>query len=96
MDRHVGVYDVAVDTHGRIVVAGDASALGFARFKRDGRVDRRFGHNGVIALAHGKGFYYASSVAIDRRNRIVAGGHHRVPNSGGEEDLAAVRLLGGS
>ena len=96
VDRHVGVYDVAVDTHGRIVVAGDASALGFARFKRDGRVDRRFGHNGVIALAHGKGFYYASSVAIDRRNRIVAGGHHRVPNSGGEEDLAAVRLLGGS
>jgi uncharacterized delta-60 repeat protein len=92
-DRHIGAYDVAVDSHGRIVVAGNASALGFARFKRDGRVDRRFGHNGVIALAHGKGFYYASTVAIDQRDRIVAGGHHRVPNSGGDEDLAAVRLL---
>lgn len=94
-DRSVGAYDVAVDSHGRIVVAGNASALGFARFKRDGRVDRRFGHDGVIALAHGKGFYYASTVAIDRRDRIVAGGHHRVLKSSGDEDLAAVRLQGG-
>lgn len=94
VNRHVAVHAMAIDSRGRIVVAGHATGMGFARFKRGGSVDRRFGHRGVTMLGQGEGLHFASSVAIDRRDRIVAGARHRVPHSGGAEDLAAVRLLG--
>jgi uncharacterized delta-60 repeat protein len=87
----------AVDSRGRIIVAGavqdegSRSTFSFARFKRGGGVDRRFGHHGKIEVERGKGVQDAASVAIDRRDRIVGAGPHV---RHGRKRFAAVRLLG--
>jgi len=84
---------VALDSRDRIVVAGYAQARGFAfaRFKPNGHVNHRFGHDGTRSVGGGDHFRGANSVAIDRHDRIVAAGrqkrHHR-PHFG------VVRLLG--
>jgi uncharacterized delta-60 repeat protein len=82
--RHRGAYSKAyagaIDSHGRIVVAGFATAklyegrFALARYKPDGHLDRSFGHDGKVTtdLRLGDGWAYA--VAIDSRDRIVAAG----------------------
>lgn len=71
---------VALDSRGRIVVAARAlrpRGLSFARFKPDGHVNRRFGHDGMQLVGGKAGFREANSVAIDRRDRIVGAGRVR-------------------
>jgi uncharacterized delta-60 repeat protein len=88
----------AVDSRGRIVVAGYAFGFSFARFTAHGHVDRHFGRHGHVVTGHsvvrgssGQGLYGATSVAIDRRDRIVASGLQR---NNREDHFAVVRLLG--
>jgi uncharacterized delta-60 repeat protein len=95
--QYVAARTAAIDSRGRIVVAGEAqdpgfrSTFGFARFKPDGRVDGRFGSHGTVEVAPRKGFRAADSVAIDRRDRIVGAGPHL---GHGRKRFGLVRLLG--
>jgi uncharacterized delta-60 repeat protein len=95
--EHRRVNAAAIDSRGRIVVAGTVqdegfrSAFAFARFKQGGRVDRRFGNHGTVEVGRRKGLGSAASVAIDRRDRVVAAGPHV---RHGRKRFAVVRLLG--
>jgi uncharacterized delta-60 repeat protein len=88
---YVAVTSAAIDSHGRIVIAGEASGFSFARFKPQGRVDREFGNDGTVVAGRRSGFRQAESVAIDRGDRIVASGLHQ---KHGEKHFALMRLLG--
>lgn len=86
----------AIDSRGRIVVAGSAFGMSFARFTPHGRLDRHFGKHGHVVTGRsvtgkGQGLYGATSVAIDRRDRIVASGFQKQHR---EHHFAVVRLLG--
>jgi uncharacterized delta-60 repeat protein len=88
----------AIDSRGRIVLAGNAFGFSFARFTAHGHVDRHFGRHGQVVTGHsvvngngGQGLRGAGSVAIDRRDRIVACGLQR---NNREDHFAVVRLLG--
>jgi len=80
-------YSIAVDSTGRIVAGGGLrfglhhpGAGAFARFKPNGKVNRRFGRRGSTIVDRGLNF--VTSISIDSRNRIVGAGD------------AVVRLLG--
>jgi uncharacterized delta-60 repeat protein len=104
LTRDFGAADVAssvvIDSRNRIVVAGDTGATGgcgeppegdfvVARYKRDGSPDPSFGTGGAVSTDFGMRDG-ASSVAIDRRARIVAAGTTSdcTPNGGSEFALA--------
>lgn len=73
----VWALDVALQTDGRIVVAGayDVGAFGLARFNPDGRIDRTFGGDGVVRETVPGGFEQgASGLVIQADGRIVATG----------------------
>jgi hypothetical protein len=93
-----GPYSAAIDSRGRIVIAGSAWGFSFARFTPRGHLDRRFGRRGTIVTGRsvvkgqtGQGLQYATSVAIDRRDRIVASG---LQCRRGEHHFAVRRLIG--
>jgi uncharacterized delta-60 repeat protein len=88
---HPYVTSMAIDTRGRIVVAGSAyQGFAFVRFKPGGKVDRHFGERGQFVTGGAKTLR-ADSVAIDRRNRVVGVGG-QPPHLNGHPVL--VRLLG--
>jgi hypothetical protein len=78
-------------------VGGTAFGLSFARFTPHGHVDRHFGQYGQVVTGRsvggggGQGLRGATSVAIDRRDRIVASGFQRKHR---KHHFAVVRLLG--
>jgi|GEM_PF-5102751 len=100
--------DLAIDRHGRIVVAGFSvsfprSLPEVARFQPDGSVDRSFGSDGVLA-AHWckdpRGFISSaasiSGVAVDSADRIVLVGRATVSPptvSPRVAEMCVVRLL---
>ena len=71
-------YSIALDSKRRIVAGGVLGTSrfetfgAFARFKRNGNVDRHFGRRGTVVLD--RGFNVATSIAIDSRDRIVGVG----------------------
>jgi uncharacterized delta-60 repeat protein len=74
---------VAIDTHGRIVVAGVAGSsilpnwwdFALARYMPDGRLDPSFGGDGLVTTDF-RGFGdEADAVAIDSQGRIVVAGY---------------------
>ncbi|HKH15625.1 MAG TPA: hypothetical protein VKA47_13320 [Solirubrobacterales bacterium] len=86
-------HSLKLDSRDRIVVGGYAHArgLGFARFKPDGQINHRFGHDGTRTVGRSEGFSSADSVAIDRRDRIVAAGRQK---RNGNPHFGLARLLG--
>jgi uncharacterized delta-60 repeat protein len=84
---------LALDSRDRIVVAGYAGGRGmsFARFKPNGHLNHRFGHDGTQSVGRSDGFSSANSVAIDRRDRIVGAGRQK---TNGDHHFGLVRLLG--
>jgi uncharacterized delta-60 repeat protein len=69
---------VAIDSQGRIVVAGLSVIAGnaqfaVARYNADGTLDTSFGSGGTVTTAIGTSAF-ASSVVIDQQGRIVAAG----------------------
>ena len=70
-----GARAVAIDSRGRIVVAGfgPGNSWGLARFKPNGKLDRSFGQNGTEITLF-TDYDVAESIAIDSQGRIVAGG----------------------
>lgn len=93
--RYMDPSSVALDSRGRIVVGSrslpEPGGLSFSRFKPDGHVNRRFGHDGTQVVGRKLKFREGTSVAIDRRDRIVGTGRasHR-PHL----HFALARLLG--
>jgi uncharacterized delta-60 repeat protein len=81
---------IAVQRNGRVVVVGTAtSADGSAsdgllveRFMPDGRIDRGFGHGGVVNLLAGS-FGQGDAVALGAGGRIIAAGSANAAGSGG-------------
>lgn len=92
--HEVDPYSTAIDSRGRIVVGAeslDPDGSAFARFKHDGRVDRRFGRHGRVIVAKAKRrIIVPSGMAVDARDRIIASGTvFHFPRH-----FAFVRLLG--
>jgi uncharacterized delta-60 repeat protein len=74
-----GIGGVAIDSLGRIVVAGSSSGtFMLARYNADGSLDNTFGgDSGIVAITNIGGIRgpeYAATVAMDSLGRIIAGG----------------------
>src|SRR3954453_21024833 len=74
---------VAIGEHGKIIAIGAVgarpthrrpTALGVARFKSNGRLDRSFSENGKLRLPRIGRHDVASSVALDEQGRILIAG----------------------
>jgi uncharacterized delta-60 repeat protein len=94
--------DIAIQTDGKIVVAGSTVVTGstngkFAvfRFNTDGMPDTAFGTNGRVVIdiypGHGSG---ANAVAVQPDGKIIVGGNTGVPNGGiiNQSDFAIMRF----
>jgi uncharacterized delta-60 repeat protein len=87
---------VAIDSHERIVAAGESDGphrasmknFALARYRRDGRLDRSFSRNGKVKTTFG-GDDVAESVVLDSDDRIVAAG-----GGGRKDDFALARYIG--
>jgi uncharacterized delta-60 repeat protein len=86
---------VAVQTDGKIVVVGYATAGGvekfaLARYSADGTLDTSFGGTGRVMTAVGISGSNATGVALQKDGKIVAAGY-AINNSGRGYDFACVR-----
>ena len=86
---------VAVQSDGKIVVAGFASVDGtekfaLVRYNPDGTLDRSFGGSGRVMTAVGITGSNATGVALQKDGKIVVAGY-AVKNSGTGYDFACVR-----
>ena len=85
---------MAVDSQGRIVVAGESGSFLFdfavARYNADGSLDETFGDGGVVVSDFG-GDDRAKSIAIQPDGAILVGGSGWVDS--GAEDFALARYL---
>jgi uncharacterized delta-60 repeat protein len=83
---------VAIDSRGRVVVAGYSQGSGghanfaLARYRFDGRLDPSFGTAGTVTTDFGEGGGPAAAVTIDSHGRIVAAGS--APGARGDFALA--------
>ncbi|MDB2644240.1 delta-60 repeat domain-containing protein [Luminiphilus sp.] len=88
-------FSVAIDSDGKIVVAGysrnDSNDYDFAlvRYDANGSLDTSFGTGGKVTTAISSGNDYARSVVIQSDGKIVAAGYS--DNTGGFYDFALVR-----
>jgi uncharacterized delta-60 repeat protein len=83
---HDQAESVAIDSRGRIVVAGSTGHpptpgsryldwdFALVRYTRDGRLDPSFGTGGKVVTDFGSFFDFATAVAIDSDDRTVVGG----------------------
>ena len=87
-------YSVAIQSNGKIVVAGNSSNGGFntvfalARYNTDGSLDTSFDTDGKITTAIGSATDTAYSVAIQSDGKIVAAGYSY---NGSNNDFALAR-----
>jgi len=84
---HEVVQDMAVQSDGKIVVAGEVSTAGYTetdfalmRFLQDGRLDPSFGVRGRAALSLGN-FDFGRAMAIQPDGRIVVAGYTGTGNA---------------
>lgn len=76
-----GIQGIAIEPDGNIVVAGSTVTrtdarlrLAIAMYAPDGSLDARFGRDGKVTTAFGRGDDQAHAVAIERDGKIVVGG----------------------
>jgi len=68
-------FSIAIQTDGRIVVAGEAdSQFAAARYNTDGSLDTGFGSEGKVTEAFGDFYSNCRSVALQQDGKIVMGG----------------------
>lgn len=83
---------VAIDSGGRIVIAGlAANDFALARYLPNGRLDRSFGTDGRVTTSFSDGADEATSLGIDGSGRIVAAGYTQP--QGQSPDFALARYL---
>jgi uncharacterized delta-60 repeat protein len=91
---------VALDSFGRIVVAGVSypaggpSGFGLARFNPDGSPDRSFDGDGVVTTVIAGRHTTANDVAVDSIGRVVLAGYDRPVVGGSDNDFALARYVG--
>ncbi len=86
-------YDVAIQSDGKIVAAGEAgsgtnSDFAVIRYGTNGSLDATFDGDGVAVTPIGSGDEFASSVAIQSGGQIIVGGFS---SNGANDDFALVR-----
>jgi uncharacterized delta-60 repeat protein len=101
-----GVFDVALQTDGRIVAVGTtvdstSNPLGshnfaIARYNSDGALDSSFGAGGRVATDLFGGSEFAAALAIQADGRLVVAGSVEPIESGGHFDFAIARYSAGS
>jgi uncharacterized delta-60 repeat protein len=90
-------YAIAIQSDGRIVLAGGTSEpitfgdFGLARYNSDGTLDLTFGTGGKIKTDFSGGSEYASAVAIQPDGKIVAVGETYGYATGSYDDFALAR-----
>jgi uncharacterized delta-60 repeat protein len=77
-------YAIAVQPDGKIVVSGETqkmalwgrahSSIALVRYRRDGKLDRSFGHNGKVVTNLGRGWDAANAVIVRPSGKIIAAG----------------------
>jgi uncharacterized delta-60 repeat protein len=87
-------YSVAVQTDGKIVVAGDSYNgnnfdFAVARYNSDGSLDTSFGGAGTLSIPIGSSDDHSYSVALQSDGKIVVSGDYF---NGTNEDFALLRL----
>jgi uncharacterized delta-60 repeat protein len=87
-------HTVVVDSHGRIVLAGQSGEPGarnyaLARYGPDGELDPTFGSGGKVTVPNGQ----VRSALLDAQDRIVAGGLF-TPAGGGDNQFGLARFIG--
>lgn len=87
---------IALDAQERILVAGDAESVFYARrFLPDGSIDSSFGTNGIAEQAFGLGFDVALDVNVDLDGKIVVvGSIASSPESAGAAGIVRYRSDG--
>lgn len=87
------IYAVAIQTDGKIVVAGSSkntsTDYAVARYNSDGTLDNSFGSGGFLTTQIGTSTDVAYSLAIQSDGKIVVAGYSR--NSTGAYDFSAAR-----
>jgi len=86
-------YDVAIQSDGKIVVAGFSynganNDFALVRYGTDGTLDASFGTGGIVTTAIGLNYDFGCSVAIQADGKIVVAGYS---NNGANDDFALVR-----
>ena len=82
-------YSVALQSDGKIVLAGSASShFALARYNTDGSLDTTFGTNGIVTTSIGTVQDMATCVAIQSDGKIAVGGKR---DNGANYDFALVR-----
>jgi len=72
--------DLAVDSTGRIILAGGSSDDGMtfkmtvARYLDDGTLDEDFSEDGIATICFDSPFSFATAVAVDSSDRVIVGG----------------------
>jgi uncharacterized delta-60 repeat protein len=98
----LGVRDLAVDRHGRIVILGQPRPQSperggtLTRLRGNGSLDRSFGDGGTASVSLGGRSQLFASVAVGRDGRIVVAGVNAYSSSergGGYEEPTVARLL---
>jgi uncharacterized delta-60 repeat protein len=86
-------YDVAIQSDGKIVAAGETgngtnSDFAAVRYEANGALDTGFDGDGIAVTPIGSGDEFASSVALQSGGKIIVGGFS---SNGGNDDFALVR-----
>jgi uncharacterized delta-60 repeat protein len=90
-------YGVALQTDGKLVVAGNAAdsygqyGWGVARLNGDGTMDESFGHGGAGVTNTGPRGGFASGVAVQRNRKIVTAGDSPLDDPTDGRTLTVVR-----
>jgi uncharacterized delta-60 repeat protein len=92
------LYDMAIQTNGKIVAGGSAGSGGSgdfaaARLNTDGSLDATFGTGGTVQTPVGNGNDQSYAMRIQADGKIVAAGES---NNGTNTDFALVRWNGGT
>ena len=101
-DRPAGASALEIQPDGKIVLTGTSFSGPFedseqrfalARYRKSGRLDRRFGNNGRVVSGFRRSVDeedFGEAVALQRNGRIVAGGSS---NLGANRDFGLIRYL---
>jgi uncharacterized delta-60 repeat protein len=96
---HDNAFDVALDSNGKILVAGTVRVglvgmFAVARYHADGDLDDTFDNDGIVTIDFGTDDGgSANAIRIQSDGKIVAAGRAALPPAGSASDFVVVRFL---